>query len=327
MLLKIPEKAPKSYLYDLMRDYPSRGGKHFRSVLMLLSCDLLGVRPYRTLNTAVALELFHNFALVHDDIEDESLTRRGKPTLHRMHGIPLAINVGDALLGSVYQVLLENKETLGEALTLNVMQEFSKMAQKTFEGQAYDIGWTTDHSFPSKEEYEMMVERKTGWYSGKFPCRCGAITAGGTEQQIKVLGKYGLALGRGFQARDDVLNLISTSEKQTPTAVSGGYGKEQGGDIAEGKRTLIIIEMLNVLKQSDGDRLRSILLKTREETQDDEIAWSIEQAHETGALDRVMDYCNQQASIARDALKGLPQGKARRFMEELTHYLAIHRGH
>ena len=85
----IPDGEPKEYLYDLMRDYPHRGGKRFRPALVLLSCELFGGDPEKALISAVALELFHNFALVHDDIEDESLLRRGEQTLHLQHGIAI----------------------------------------------------------------------------------------------------------------------------------------------------------------------------------------------------------------------------------------------
>ena len=88
----IPDGEPKKYLYDLMRDYPQRGGKRFRPALVLLSCELFGGDPEKALTSAVAVELFHNFALVHDDIEDESLLRRGEQTLHLQHGIALALN-------------------------------------------------------------------------------------------------------------------------------------------------------------------------------------------------------------------------------------------
>ncbi|HEX9842221.1 MAG TPA: polyprenyl synthetase family protein, partial [bacterium] len=98
----LPDREPRAYLYALARDYPARGGKRFRPALLLLCAALAGGDPRRAVPSAAALELFQNFALVHDDIEDDSLLRRGQPTLHRQHGIPLALNAGDLLFALVH---------------------------------------------------------------------------------------------------------------------------------------------------------------------------------------------------------------------------------
>ena len=119
----IPDGEPKEYLYDLMRNYPQRGGKRFRPALVLLSCELFGGDPEDALTSAVALELFHNFALIHDDIEDESLLRRGEPTLHLQHGIALALNSGDALLGKYmksYWKIIQDWETVWLYESINI---------------------------------------------------------------------------------------------------------------------------------------------------------------------------------------------------------------
>lgn len=202
-----PDGEPKEYLYDLMRDYPQRGGKRFRPALLLLCCELFGGDPEDALTSAVALELFHNFALVHDDIEDESLLRRGKPTLHLQHGIALALNSGDALLGLVHETLLNNHTRLSSALSLQIHRHLNKVMRATFEGQALDIGWVAKRTFPDRAEYREMIGRKTGWYSGRGPCQCGALIAGAAESELEAVGSFGEAIGIGFQVRDDLLNL------------------------------------------------------------------------------------------------------------------------
>ena len=108
----IPKGDSNDYLYNLIRDYPLRGGKKFRPALILLCCELFGGDPEDALISAIALELFHNFALIHDDIEDNSEIRRGSPTLHLKHGIPLAINSGDAMFGLVHETLIKNHQRL-----------------------------------------------------------------------------------------------------------------------------------------------------------------------------------------------------------------------
>ncbi|MBF0278605.1 MAG: polyprenyl synthetase family protein [SAR324 cluster bacterium] len=325
MFQSIPDREPKESLYNLMRDYPSRGGKKFRSALVLLSSEWFGGTIANALASAVAYELFQNFALIHDDIEDDSLIRRGKETLHRMHGIPLALNAGDTMLSLVYEVLLSNKQKLGYDLSFQIMEHFNMVARHTFEGQAMDIGWIVHDRFPSKAEYQEMITCKTGWYSGKGPCQCGAMIGGAADGDIELIGKFGEAIGIGFQARDDVLNLLTTSEQEAPNANAGGYGKERGGDIAEGKRTLIVIELFDRLSKGEADYLHQILLTPREKNSEEEIEWVIKHAKTSGALDAVIVYCEEYARIALDCLEALPNHPVRDLMKELVSYLVIDR--
>ena len=324
-LRHIPEGEPKEYLYNLMRDYPQRGGKRFRPALVLLSCELFDGDPHDALISAIALELFHNFALIHDDIEDESLLRRGEPTLHRKYGTALAMNSGDAMHCLLHEILLENYPKLGSKLALRIHKHMNILMQYTFEGQALDIGWIVDKKFPNREEYVNMISKKTGWYSGKGPCQCGAIIAGASETELDIIGKFGEAIGIGFQVRDDLLNLIEESENQSPRATSGGYGKERGGDIAEGKRTLITIELLERLSEQDTVRARNILNKSREKVSNDEIDWLIDKAKSTAALDAVSKYCYEHVTFASSALNKLPVNNASKLLSEIVNYLSLDR--
>ena len=170
-----------------------------------------------------------------------------------------------------------------------------------------------------------MIVRKTGWYSGRGPCQCGALIAGASASELEVIGSFGEALGMGFQIRDDLLNLTADSEHQSPSAGVGRYGKERGGDFAEGKRTLIVIEMLERLSSSDTERVRNTLLAEPEQTRPEDIAWCIEKAEESGALDAVRKLCRKHAKNARRALKALPDAPARKQLAELSDYLALDR--
>ena len=321
----IPDGEPKEYLYDLMRDYPQRGGKRFRPALVLLSCELFGGDPQKALTSAIAFELFHNFALVHDDIEDESLLRRGEATLHRKHGTALAINAGDALMCIVHEILLDNYSILDSNLALHIHKYLNNVMQSTFEGQALDIGWVVNQKFPDRNEYRKMIIRKTGWYSGRGPCQCGAMIAGASESDLENIGSFGEAIGIGFQVRDDLLNLIEESETEAPQAGSGGYGKERGGDIAEGKRTLITIELLERLVEKDSTRARSILLQSREKVSKSDIDWCIDQAEITGALDAASKYCHEQVKSASSELRKLPDNSCRTKLAEIVNYLTLDR--
>ena len=317
------EDYPQQYLYDLMRDYPQRGGKRFRSALVLLSCELFGGDPEQAMASAVALELFHNFALVHDDIEDSSLMRRGLPTLHMQHGIPLAINVGDSLSGLVYEVLLENQVQFSAAKTLELLQHFNLVFRKTFEGQALDIGWVAQNHLPSRSEYFAMIRRKTSMYSGQGPCQGGALVASASAKHVQLIGEFGEALGIGFQIRDDVLNLTSQSAEIAPQL--GGYGKERGGDIVEGKRTLIIIELLKVLPIAEQQRVKEILCKPAQETSAEEVDWCIQRAEQIGVFNTVMSTCHQYVDLAREKIQQLPTNQARTFLEEVIEFLILQR--
>lgn len=321
----LPEGEPANFLYEPARDYPQRGGKRFRPALLLLCNALAGGDPRQAVPSAVALELFQNFALVHDDIEDGSLVRRGKPALHRLHGIPLATNAGDLLFGLVYEALLDNAETVGPARAVQVMREFAEVFRRTFEGQALDIGWIRANYIPAREEFLTMIRLKTGWYSGRGPCRIGAGLAGAAQDVRDALDEYGEQLGVGFQVRDDLLNLTENSADNAPAAGGGGYGKERGGDIAEGKRTLIVIEMLERLPAAEGQRVRDILTLPAENTKAADIEWVIEAAGRCGALDAARRQCRAHGEAALRALARLPDSPQRKLLADLAGYLTQQR--
>ncbi|MEE8434123.1 MAG: polyprenyl synthetase family protein [bacterium] len=322
----LPRGEPAAFLYDLARDYPLRGGKRFRPALLLLCTALAGGDPARALPSAVALELFHNFALVHDDIEDGSAMRRGRPALHRAHGIALALNAGDLLFSLVHEALLDNGRVLGAEPALEVSHRFAVMFRRTFEGQAMDIGWIQTGHFPGREEFETMIRLKTGWYSGRGPCQVGALIGGGDSTLIETLGDFGETLGIGFQLRDDLLNLVADSADTAPGVLSGGYGKERGGDIAEGKRTLIVIELLERMEAPDGDTLRGILSKLPRDTTSEDVGWVIQKAESTGALDAVRLHCAGMGRQAGELARKLPCSPQRPLLEALSRYLILERG-
>jgi len=317
----LPRGEPADFLYDPARDYPLRGGKRFRPALLLLSCALAGGDPARAVPSAVALELFQAFALVHDDIEDGSQMRRGRPALHRLHGVPLAINAGDLLYGLVYEALLDNEALIGAPRTLAILREFAEAFRRTFEGQALDIGWIRAGRMPARAEFETMIRLKTAWYSGRAPCRIGAGLAGAAAGVLDALGTYGEHLGIGFQIRDDLLNLTEDSAGAAPEAAGGGYGKERGGDIAEGKRTLIVIEMLERLPPAEARRVGGILALPPERTSPQDIEWTIAAAERCGALDAARRHCRVQGEAALSALSALPDSPQRRLLAELALFL------
>ena len=315
----LPSKEPYKELYSIQKDYPLRGGKRFRPALLLLCAEWFGASYEDALPSAVALELFHNFALIHDDIEDSSLFRRGKPTLHQLHGIPLAINAGDSLFGMVYEILLTNRARFGDQKALDIIGLFNQVFRATFEGQAYDIGWVANNYFPSREEYFEMIRRKTGVYSGRGPCQLGALIADAPPDIIEKVGDFGEALGIGFQIKDDLLNL------EEDAGESKEYGKERGGDIREGKRTLITIHMLESLNTKDSEKLKTILLKPAEETLDDEVEWVIKKANQLGSLSSMNNEFVYWTNRTKSILDFFPNNDTKNILIDLVDFLMVKR--
>jgi geranylgeranyl diphosphate synthase type II len=250
-----PAQQGSNGLYDLILDYPLRGGKALRPALSIATCLGLGGHLEAILPTAATLELYHNAFLIHDDIEDESWWRRGKPTLHIDHGIPIAVNVGDAMLSLSLQPLLDNVERVGLGPALRILQAVAHMTRRTVEGQALELDWVRSNTWQLDDaDYLKMVELKTSWYSFITPLQVGAVAAGAGPEQLEPLESLGRHLGAAFQITDDLLNLRADPED---------YGKEIGGDLWEGKRTLMLLHALRSASTEDQSRAVQILAKRR----------------------------------------------------------------
>src|SRR5215813_5479121 len=133
-------RNPQRHLYNLVADYPRRGGRMLRPSLCIATARAFGAGVEEAVRTAVALELLHNAFLVHDDVEDESDERRGRPTLNALHGPAIAVNAGDGLVLLGLRALIDNRRTLGQRLALRVMEEAERMARESVEGQAVELG-------------------------------------------------------------------------------------------------------------------------------------------------------------------------------------------
>ncbi|MFQ5556377.1 MAG: polyprenyl synthetase family protein [Acidimicrobiales bacterium] len=236
----LPGGRPAEWLYDLVVEYPRRGGKALRPSLCLATCEAFGGHLEECLPSAAAIEILHNAFLVHDDIEDSSRLRRGEPTLHRAHGVALALNAGDALAVLAQRALRSNATVLGGRMAARVADEFDIMARRTLEGQAIELGWSRDRVVDlGPDDYLALVMRKTSWYTTVHPLRVGALIGTWGAVDPAPLVRFGLLLGAAFQIRDDLLNLDGDEQ---------AYGKEILGDLLEGKRTLMMIHLLSQLR-------------------------------------------------------------------------------
>jgi len=238
----------RRYLYGPVADFSNNSGKRHRPLICLLACEAVGGDPEKAWPSAAAIEHFHTAALIHDDIEDSSLTRRDEPCMHIAEGEGLAINAGDLALALVTGTVVDDPG-LDEQTKLAVLSELVAMTTRTIEGQALDIGWARDNRFDlTVDDYLVMATHKTAFYSGGIPLAVGAIIGGGTDEQVAALRAFGMAAGLAFQIQDDVLNLVGTREATK---------KDFRSDITEGKRTLVSIHALQHVKNSE--RLLEIL--------------------------------------------------------------------
>lgn len=256
LLPKSSEVREVDVLYAMMRDYPSRPAKGMRPFLCVTACRAAGGVEDDAILTAACIELFQNWILIHDDIEDGSELRRGAPVLHKKYSEALALNAGDALHARTWEALLRNRQRLGLERTFAVMQEFSKMVNETTEGQHMELGWVAAKRWDlGVRDYYEMCTKKTSWYTVASPCRLGAIVAGAGTSMLEELREFGTRLGIAFQIQDDTLNLVGDQTK---------YGKAKSDDILEGKRTLILLHLLESAAQSERDRVTAIMNKSRE---------------------------------------------------------------
>lgn len=262
---------------QMVSDYPQRKGKYLRPSLLMLTAQAMGVSLEKTLHTAAAMQLSEDWILNHDDIEDSSLQRRGRPTLHRIYGLELAINAGDALHALTWHVLNDNLLTLGPSQTEKINNEFFSIINRTILGQTIEIKWTKENKNDLTEnDIYLILESKTGYYTISGPMRLGAILAKATPDQLESIYRFGLYLGRSFQIIDDLLDLTSDFS---------GQKKQKGNDVYEGKKTLIIIHLLHNIGSQNKEELLRILSLSRSQKKASDIKWVIQKMAEFGSLD------------------------------------------
>lgn len=309
----LPTAEPRRYLYDLVADYPRRGGRSFRPSLCIATARAFGTPMELALRTAVSIELIHNAMLIHDDIEDESEERRGKPTMHVAQGVPIAINVGDMLSLLSMRPLLDNRHVLGPELSFRILEETERMARESAEGQAFELGWRRDNvTNVAEADYLLMVLKKTCWLATIHPSRMGALIGSKGTIDLDSCIRFGFFLGAAFQIQDDLLNLEGDATS---------YGKELGGDVREGKRTLMLIHLMSRATAAERDRLHAMLSQPRELRTDRDVSWVREEMDGRGCLDYARQVAHGLAGAAQyefTQLYGhLPDSRDKRFLEAL----------
>jgi geranylgeranyl diphosphate synthase type II len=240
--LKFPESPaelyePISYILDL-------GGKRLRPSLLLMACDLFGGDVDKAIEPALAIEVFHNFTLMHDDIMDKAPLRRGKETVHEKWNANVAILSGDAMMVEANKLMMK----VDDAILRRVMDVFNETATGVCEGQQIDMSFEQRNNVLI-DEYLDMIRLKTAVLLGGT-LKIGAIIGGASLNDAQLLYNFGVNLGIAFQLQDDILDVYGDPEK---------FGKQVGGDILSNKKTYLLIKALELARDEQADNLNSWL--------------------------------------------------------------------
>jgi geranylgeranyl diphosphate synthase type II len=228
-LKSIKSELPNLPIYDPIKYIVDLGGKRFRSSLLLFVTDMFCNSSERAIEEAIAIELFHNFTLIHDDIMDQAPLRRGKPSVHEKWDTNTAILSGDLMYALVNKILASSKNKSSEIHYL-----FQQTAMEVCEGQSLDMAFENQDNV-TKDDYVEMIKLKTAVLVA-CSLKIGAIVGGADQNNAQLLYDFGINLGISFQIHDDILDVYPTKEV---------FGKQIGGDILEKKKTILLIELLN----------------------------------------------------------------------------------
>jgi len=275
-----PKVAPIG-IYEPMKYILDGGGKRIRPMLLIICCEAAGGKVEDALDAATAIEILHNFTLVHDDIMDNSDKRRGVPTLHIKYDLSTAILTGDVLLAAAYEYL--QKDLKGNA---KAVEHFTRGLIEVCEGQSLDKDFEV-RELVSLDEYLEMIGKKTAALS-RMCCAVGAILGGGSDGEVEALANYGFLIGLAFQIQDDLLDI---------TADSSALGKPVGGDLLEGKKTFLFLKALE--KSSGSDRIALEKIAVNKGAKPDEIGFYRDLFERLGVLD---DAKNEVEKLTIEAL-------------------------
>jgi len=237
-------KGEPSQLYKAAAHLIVNGGKRLRPYMVVKSCQVLGGKTKEAMTAAGAVEMVHNFTLVHDDIMDNDEMRHGVPTTHKRFGIPIAILAGDVLFSKAFQVV--SKANLPSKSTSELVSRLSKACVDVCEGQLLDIKMAASKKIPTQNEYIKMISKKTAALFD-VSCSMGAICAKSKSKDISNLSSFGKNLGIAFQITDDLIGVMGDPKVTR---------KPVGNDLREGKKSLPI---LLAIKKARGKNKKSIL--------------------------------------------------------------------
>lgn len=313
IFLKTIPTEPKT-LYEIVKYHFNVGGKRWRPFLVRAVCKCLGGTAEQSLPLEISLEYIHNWSLIHDDIEDSEEMRRGESTVWKAFGLPRAVNVGDTMGALEIEVLSSGQKAWGEERLNEIYQMMGEAIRKMCEGQNDELDLRERKENVEEKEVLEMMQKKTGALI-KFGLIGIAKILNASPEVVKGLEEYAIKMPLAFQIQDDQLNLIGGEE----------YGKEIGGDIKEGKRTVQLTHCLKNCGENDRERIISILLKPREQKTKEEVDFVIQKIRETGSLDYALELSRKFALEAVEAIKILPDCEEKETMKNIVLWLALDR--
>jgi len=283
------------------------GGKRLRATLPWLVAKAVGDTHSGLLDVGAAIEIIHNFTLVHDDIMDDDDVRRGRPAVHVEYDLPTAINAGDAMLAIAFEAMAVAEGIEPELLPF-LVKRIGRMVRKCSEGQQLDIEFE-DREVVSEEEYIEMIHGKTA--AMFLTCaEVGSHLAGADEDIIQCMHDWGLALGLCFQLMDDLIDVLSDSDT---------LGKPSGSDVAQGKRTMMVIHALRQPASHAKDDLLAVLGKGDNVTAE-QVARGHQALHDLGSIEYAKAKAEAYHRKAHDCLDRISENPALRALRELTDY-------
>jgi len=307
-------EALNKALAEPIRDFLDRGGKRWRPALFLLICEALGGDSRELLDFAIIPEVVHNATLITDDIEDRSDLRRGRPCTYRLFGLDVAINVANAMYYLPLLALLKNRNRLTAEVQNRIYEIYVREMIKLSLGQAVDIAWhrgMADADRITEDQYLQMCLYKTGTLA-RMAAKMAAVLAGADGETVEKLGRYAETIGVAFQIQDDILDLTGEEFAEG----KGGLG----GDITEGKRTLMVIHALKKARPRDRERLTEIL---RMHTADQGLRGeAIRIMEKYGSIDYARDFArNMVRESWAEVDRLLPPSEAKEKLRAFAEYL------
>jgi geranylgeranyl diphosphate synthase type I len=296
----LPVVHPKE-LYEAGRHLVDAGGKRLRPSMLLMAAEAVGGDPKVVVPAAVSIELVHNFTLIHDDIMDNAETRRGRPAVHVKWDEAGAILAGDTLYSKAFEILTAADVPAPKNMIASVAM-LARTCAAICEGQWLDMEFERRDQV-TESEYLEMIEKKTGVLYGAAAWM-GARLSGAPEKQAEGLERFGRLVGMAFQIQDDVLDL---------TAPAKVLGKPRGGDLAEGKKTLIMIHAMAASKEVE------IFGKRNASSQ--EIEAALETLRASGSIDYARKKAVSLVSEGKEALANLSDSDAKSLLLELADYM------
>jgi len=304
-LEKFLQNGEPENLYNAARHLPLAGGKRLRPIIAMISCESVSGDIRNVVPLCIALELMHNFTLVHDDIMDHSKLRRSQPSVHIKYGEPTAIIAGDLLFTKSFQSM--HNLNIDPTIFKNVEYGLIDCIREICEGQELDIQFEK-RKIVREEEYINMILKKTAVFF-MYAAEAGGILGNGSHDKTNALNEYGKNLGLAFQIHDDYLDMSSDSKT---------LGKDIGNDIRNGKKTLIAVHALNTASGND----KKILEKTfcNSKATDKEVKQVFELFKKLNSIDyaknKAKDFCNK----AKNSIKILSDSNAKQILLDLADY-------